>query len=96
MNGLEGIPGGLGVSSPVLPVKENALADRLDERDLHGSPLGSAGGLHGLVLRSKLFGISPGRGKHQSGLTAGGVLKGALISPSLFTISHNVERISVI
>ena len=84
------------MSSPILPVKEDPSADRIDERDLHSGPVNRARDLYGLIM-SSIMSIPAQHGgkKDRNGLTAGEVFGGALISSSLFTILHNMESISV-
>jgi hypothetical protein len=83
------------VSGPILPVEEDPCACRLDERDLHRVPVGGTRDLLGLVMWGECSRTTPSRRQIWSGLTAGEVFKGDLISPSVFAISHSAQSISV-
>lgn len=85
---------GLRIPGPILPVEEDAFADGLDKRHLHGGPVNRTRDLCGLVIeRNKYPRMTPGRRKNWLGLTWGEVFEGVLIFP-LFTISHNAESTS--
>ena len=82
------------MSGPILPVKKDTFANGLDECDVHRGPMGGAFDFCGLIMRDKGPRTTPGRRQNRLGLTVDGVFEGALISPSLFIISHNAESIS--
>lgn len=83
------------MSGPIHPVKEDAFANGLGERDFHRGPVGGARDPCGLVMRSERSLAMPGREKNRIGLTEGDAFEGALILPPLFKISHNAESTSV-
>ena len=52
------------IPGPVLPVEEDAFADGLDKRNLHGGPVNRARGLCGLIIeRNKYPRVHQGEGK---------------------------------
>ena len=93
VDGLQGIPR-LGVPSPILPVEEDPCAYRLDECDLHRTPVGGTCDLRGLVMWGECSRITLGRSQNRNKLTTGKGLVGDLISPSVFAISHSAQSIS--
>ena len=78
VNGLQDISRP-GVSSPILSVEEDPRAHRLDECDLHRSPVGRTRNLDGLVMRVEYLYITPERRQNRNGLTAGEAFEGAAV-----------------